>query len=108
MNRGNRAPAGFVTAKPDREGNPGALYRLGEQVEETLRLLVEAKPCVPGTTKYTVLKCVRAGIIELQHLMDRALFVFAMIDQRARRRGERIAGFEHQMVSVPVAGIKRL
>ena len=65
--------------------------KLRDQLKDVLIMLNIVKERLPGTAKCLVLKCLRMGIIELDHIVDSDMLALAKYCSRAKRLRAEIA-----------------
>jgi len=78
----------------DRNSVGARKARLSERLRDTLILLDIVKERLPGRAKYLVLKHLRMGLIELDHIADADMLALARLYQKARRLREDIRKIE--------------
>ena len=72
--------------------------KLREQLKDLLIMVSMVKERLPGKAKYLVLKYLRMGIIELEHVVSEDMVVLARMHGRARKMREEIAMLEEASV----------
>jgi hypothetical protein len=70
----------------------GQAEQLGAELAHVVGLIGLLHERVPGTAKYLVLKYVRMGILDVEHIESHDLRELAVLEARARRLQEQLAG----------------
>lgn len=77
--------ADFDRIRPEFDKARYKAQRLREQLDDLLILIGIVKERLPGNAKYLVLKFLRMGIIDMDHIVNEDMLALARLELRARR-----------------------
>lgn len=81
----------FDRMRPDFDRAQYKADKLRDELENVLIMLSIVKRRLPGRAKYQMLKHLRMGLIELEHIVNDDMHMLAKLYMRARRLQEQIA-----------------
>ena len=83
--------ADFDRIRPEFDKAKYKAQRIREQLDDLVILIGIVKERLPGNAKYLVLKFLRMGVIDMEHIVNEDMLALAGLELRARRLQQDVA-----------------